>query len=113
MRSLPRCRCCAGDVVVLAADVCYRGAQTLNVETFPQGEKIIHGGEVNERLFIVQRGVVGGKGRVFTAGKVRCIRHPQLHSGVDRYQSLVKSTDEPNHLHGRTFGIPIRTHSQT
>jgi len=45
-------------------------AQTLNVETFPQGEKIIHGGEVNERLFIVQRGVVGGKGRVFTAGKV-------------------------------------------
>ena len=37
--------------------------------TFPQGEEIVRAGARSARLYIVERGVVGGKGRVFTSGK--------------------------------------------
>mmetsp|Transcript_27390 Transcript_27390/g.89649 ORF Transcript_27390/g.89649 Transcript_27390/m.89649 type:complete len:686 (+) Transcript_27390:150-2207(+) len=45
-------------------------ALTLGSETFPQSEEIIKQGELATKMYIVERGVVGGKGRVFTSGKV-------------------------------------------
>ena len=44
-------------------------ALKLRSETFPQGETIVKAGALSTKLFIVERGVVGGKGRVFTSGK--------------------------------------------
>ena len=44
-------------------------ALNLKSETFPQGETIVKAGALSTKLFIVERGVVGGKGRVFTSGK--------------------------------------------
>ena len=44
-------------------------ALKLKSETFPQGEEIVRAGAISTRLYIVERGVVGGKGRVFTSGK--------------------------------------------
>lgn len=38
--------------------------------TYPQNEEIIKVGALCDKMFIVQRGVVGGLGRVFTSGKV-------------------------------------------
>ena len=45
-------------------------ALKLKTETFPQGEEIVHAGQISTKMYIVERGVVGGKGRVFTSGKV-------------------------------------------
>ena len=45
-------------------------ALKLRSETFPQGETIVKAGAPSTKLFIVERGVVGGKGRVFTSGKI-------------------------------------------
>lgn len=42
----------------------------LKTETFPRGETIVKMGDAAEKMYIVERGVVGGKGRVFTSGKV-------------------------------------------
>ena len=44
-------------------------ALKLKSVTFPQGEEIVRAGALSTRLYIVERGVVGGKGRVFTSGK--------------------------------------------
>ena len=44
-------------------------ALKLKSVTFPQGEEIVRAGAISTRLYIVERGVVGGKGRVFTSGK--------------------------------------------
>ena len=44
-------------------------ALKLKSMTFPQGEDIARAGALSTRLYIVERGVVGGKGRVFTSGK--------------------------------------------
>ena len=44
-------------------------ALKLKSMTFPQGEEIVRAGALSTRLYIVERGVVGGKGRVFTSGK--------------------------------------------
>jgi len=45
-------------------------AQILQSETFPQGEEIIKEGEIGVKMYIVQRGVVAGKGKVYCMGKV-------------------------------------------
>mmetsp|Transcript_9796 Transcript_9796/g.34132 ORF Transcript_9796/g.34132 Transcript_9796/m.34132 type:complete len:698 (+) Transcript_9796:423-2516(+) len=45
-------------------------ALLLSVKTFPPEEEIIKMGDAVDCMFIVERGVVGGKGRVFTMGKV-------------------------------------------
>ena len=45
-------------------------ALKLKSETFPQSEEIVMAGTISTKLYIVERGVVGGKGRVFTSGKV-------------------------------------------
>jgi len=45
-------------------------ALKLTSVTYPQDEEILRVGEFSTQLYIVERGVVGGKGRVFTSGKV-------------------------------------------
>lgn len=45
-------------------------ALKLSSETYPQTEEIVTAGEISTKMYIVERGVVGGKGRVFTSGKV-------------------------------------------
>ena len=45
-------------------------ALKLMSETYPQSEEIVRAGEISTKMYIVERGVVGGKGRVFTSGKV-------------------------------------------
>eukprot|EP00854_Cymbomonas_tetramitiformis_P004820 gene4820-5888_t len=45
-------------------------AKALQTKTFPQGEDVIQVSSKVESLYIVQRGVVGGRGRLFTSGKV-------------------------------------------
>jgi len=45
-------------------------ALRLDLETYPQSETIQVEGEQCEQMCIVQRGLVGGKGRVFNTGKV-------------------------------------------
>lgn len=45
-------------------------ALKLKSETYPQTEEIVLAGEISTKMYIVEKGVVGGKGRVFTSGKV-------------------------------------------
>lgn len=45
-------------------------ALKLSTVTYPQDEEILRVGEISTQMYIVERGVVGGKGRVFTSGKV-------------------------------------------
>ena len=45
-------------------------SQMLRTETYPRSEVIVKMGEEATKMYIVERGVVGGKGRVFTSGKV-------------------------------------------
>lgn len=47
-----------------------RIAKVLHTYTYPQGEEVIQVSTKVESLYIVQRGVVGGRGRLFTTGKV-------------------------------------------
>ena len=49
-----------------AEDLHRRRRLKLKSETFPQGEEIVRAGAISTRLYIVERGVVGGKGH---AGK--------------------------------------------